>query len=75
MRVTRIEDGLAVRIPADVVRTLGLKEGDEVDLQRLDDETLAIRKLSREEAVDAIKRLARPFPQDYRFDREDANAR
>ena len=75
MRVTKIGDGLAVRISTDVVRALGLKEGDEVDLHRSDDGGLGVRKLSREEAVDTIRRLARPFPEGYKFDREEANAR
>ena len=76
MLVTRWDDGLAVRIPEDVVRTLGLKEGDEIDLQRIDDAgKLAVRKLTAAEAAETIRRLARPLPKDYKFDREDANAR
>ncbi len=32
MRVTKWGDGLAVRIPKDVVEALHIKEGDEVDV-------------------------------------------
>ncbi len=42
-----------------------LQAGDEVDLAR---------DLKRAEALEKIRQLARPFPVDYEFDRDDANA-
>lgn len=75
MRVTKTDGGLAVRIPADVVRALGLKEGDEVDLHRSDAGRAAVRNLSHEEGIDTLNRLTRPLPEGYKFDREEANAR
>ena len=35
MQVTNWGNSLAVRIPVDVVRTLDLKEGDDIDLVRI----------------------------------------
>lgn len=77
MQVAKWGNSLAVRIPADVARTLGLKEGDEVQLRALDDGELAVitERERREEAIRALRALARPFPHDYKFDREEANAR
>jgi antitoxin MazE len=37
--------------------------------------TLAVTQEQRERALEDMKRLARPLPPDYKFDREEANAR
>ncbi|PKP94213.1 MAG: AbrB family transcriptional regulator [Alphaproteobacteria bacterium HGW-Alphaproteobacteria-16] len=77
MQVAKWGNSLAVRIPADVARALGLKEGDAVDLCALDDGRVAIvtdRQL-RQAALERMARIARPLPPGYRFDREAANAR
>ena len=44
MRVCRRGGGLALRIPADLVRALELKVGDEIDLRRLDDGAIGVSK-------------------------------
>lgn len=77
MQVAKWGNSLAVRIPADVARTLGLKEGDDVELRALDAKQLAVitERQRREAALDRMKELARPLPADYKFDREEANAR
>ncbi|MDX2209202.1 MAG: AbrB/MazE/SpoVT family DNA-binding domain-containing protein [Sphingopyxis sp.] len=77
MQIAKWGNSLAVRIPADVARALGLKEGDEVDLCALDGKQLAVISAAqrREAAVEALKALARPFPEGFRFDRDEANAR
>ncbi len=77
MQIAKWGNSLAVRIPADVARTLGLKEGDEVDLCALDDKQLAVVSAAqrRAAAMAALKGLARPFPEGFRFDRDEANAR
>jgi antitoxin MazE len=77
MQVAKWGNSLAVRIPADVVRELGLKEGDEVQIEAIDDKTLALitERQRREAALKRISAMARPFPADFKFDREDANAR
>ena len=77
MQVAKWGNSLAVRIPADVARTLGIKEGDNIDLCALDDDKVAVitERQRRQQALATIRRLARPFPPDYKFDREEANAR
>ncbi|WP_174287429.1 AbrB/MazE/SpoVT family DNA-binding domain-containing protein [Sphingomonas bacterium] len=77
MQVAKWGNSLAVRIPADVVRTLGLKDGDEIDLHALDDGTIAVitERQRREAALDRLTKMAVKFPEDYVFDREEANAR
>lgn len=77
MQVAKWGNSLAVRIPADVARELGLKEGDEVELCALSEKKVAVltEAQRRKAAIERLKSLAIQFPDDYRFDREDANAR
>lgn len=77
MQVAKWGNSLAVRIPADVARALGLKEGDAIDFERAEDGTvhLVTEAERRKRALQTIERLARRLPDDYKFDREEANAR
>jgi antitoxin MazE len=72
MQVSKWGNSLAIRIPADVARSLGLKEGDKVDLCALDDGQVAVvtARQQREAALGRLKELRVPMPDDFRFDRE-----
>ena len=74
MKVSKWGNSLAVRLPADLVRELGLKEGDYVERDRL---ALykARAKMTREQALQIMRESATPLPEGYKFDREEANAR
>ena len=72
MKIEKIGDMLAVLIPADVATALGLHEGDVVEVRAADDMAGGADPAA---AIDVIRRLARPLPADYRFDRDEANAR
>lgn len=71
MKVEKLGDKLAVVIPADVAETLGLHEGDSVEVRRSDEPA----PMTRAEAMAAMRALSRPLPPGYKFDREEANAR
>lgn len=76
MRVARWGNSLAVRLPAAVVEKLGVSEGDEITL--IADSTAAVRvarDFRVEEALAALLAMRVPLPPDYRFDRDEANAR
>jgi len=77
MQVSKWGNSLAVRIPADVVRALGLKEGDEVTLRPAEDGALEI--MTEQERRAAALKMLRTFrgslPPDFKFDREEAHAR
>jgi antitoxin MazE len=76
MQVSKWGNSLAVRLPAAVVDALGLKEGDEIEISIAGKRDFKIaRDPSKEKALEAIRRLARPFPPGFKFDREDANER
>ncbi len=76
MRIAKWGNSLAIRLPADVVSELGLKEGDEVDIRLASDRVLEIaRNQAREQALEKIRELSRPFPPNFKFDRDEANER
>lgn len=76
MQVAKWGNSLAVRIPAELARSLGIAEGDDIQLRAAEDGAVEIAKDAQwVEALARIRELARPLPADYRFDREEANAR
>jgi antitoxin MazE len=76
MQVSKWGNSLAIRLPAAVVEALGLKEGDEIEISIAGKREFKVdRDRGRERALEAISRLARPFPPGFRFDREEANQR
>ena len=79
MQIGKWGNSLAVRLPKEIVDKFGLKEGDvidtaslEADLARALEEGLAKR---REAALKRMEELRWPLPADWKFDREEANAR
>ena len=72
MRVSKWGNSLAIRLPAAVVEALELKEGDEVEVHVAGERAF---DRSRERALARIRALRKRLPADWRFDREDANAR
>jgi len=79
MRVAKWGNSLALRLPAKLVKELQLVEGDEVEVRPVDAHTLEIsRDEARVRALEQIRRirkLSRPLPPDYKFDRYEANER
>lgn len=77
MQVAKWGNSLAVRIPADVARTLGLREGDEVELRALNGNELAVitEKQRRAEAIERLRSFRGTMPVGFKFDRDEANSR
>jgi len=77
MQIARWGNSLAIRIPAQVARELGLQEGDDVDLVAVGEDRLAVisEAQRRDVALNRIRRLRGAMPADFRFDRDEANAR
>jgi antitoxin MazE len=78
MQVGRWGNSLAVRLPASIVDALRLKEGDEVDIEVVDASPPRLRlslQQKREAALASLRALARPFPPDFKFDRNEASER
>lgn len=76
MQVSKWGNSLAIRLPAAVVAALELKEGDEIEVHVVGERTFAIaREQSRARALERIRAFRKTLPPDWKFDREDANAR
>ena len=76
MKVSKWGNSLAVRLPSPVVEALELKEGDEIELHVLDRNDFGVaRKPSRKELVERLYTFRGLIPADFKFDREEANAR
>jgi antitoxin MazE len=76
MRVAKWGNSLAVRLPASVVEVLELKEGDEIELHVADARELTIaRKAGRDELLRRLREFRGKLPPDFKFDRDEANAR
>ena len=76
MRVSKWGNSLAVRVPAVVVDALDLKEGDEITIHVAGKRDFEVsRDRRRENAIEKIRKLRRPLPPGFKFDREEANAR
>ena len=76
MRVAKWGNSLALRLPAAVVEALGLKEGDEIDIHVADAREFAVaRRPGRAELLKRLRAFRGRLPPDFKFDREEANAR
>lgn len=89
MLVSKIGDELAVRLSAEDVARLGLKEGDEVVVEIRRAGEPALRKpdpdgsypplitdpAERKAAIERLRRFEGILPDDFKFDRDEANAR
>lgn len=76
MQVAKWGNSLAVRIPAVVVEALELKEGDNIEMQILGARELAVaRKPDRDQLVKRLRAFRGKLPVDWKFDRDEANAR
>lgn len=76
MQVAKWGNSLAVRLPAAVVEALELREGDDIEIIVDNPRSFAVRK---KPGADALLKRLRAFrgklPADFRFSRDEANAR
>lgn len=77
MKVAKWGNSLAVRLPQAAVDALALKEGDEVELRPSGERSFTIvRQASAEERLARLRELLKgTMPDDFRFDRDEANER
>lgn len=76
MQVSKWGNSLAVRLPKKLVEELGLKVGDDIEIVSAADRRIELQKNdSRAHALRALAELRWTLPEDYAFDREEANKR
>lgn len=76
MKVAKWGNSLAVRLPAEVVKALELKENDDIALHVEGSRSLAVGKSPGAKALLArLRKWRGRLPRDFRFDRLEANER
>jgi antitoxin MazE len=76
MQVAKWGNSLAIRLPAAVVEALELKPGDDIEIHVADSRWLGVaRKPGRDELLKRLRDFRGRLPADFKFDREEANAR
>lgn len=76
MQVSKWGNSLAIRLPASVVEALDLHEGDDIEVTVADQRVFQIRKKpGKDEFLERLRRYRGTLPADFKFDRDEANAR
>lgn len=76
MQIAKWGNSLAVRIPAAVVEVMRLKEGDEIEIQVAGAKTFALaRKADAAQLLARLRKFRGRLPDDFKFDRLEANER
>ena len=76
MRVSKWGNSLAIRLPSSVVEVLELHEGDDIDVVVADERVFAVTKKPGKEALlERLRHFRGRLPADFKFDRDEANAR
>ena len=76
MQVSRWGNSLAIRLPAIVVEALDLKEGDRVEIRAYEPGIIDIALTpARQELLNRLDKYRGLLPADFKFDRDEANAR
>ena len=76
MRVAKWGNSLAIRLPAAVVEALRLRAGDEIEIHIAGARQLGVaRKPGRAELLKRLRAFRGRRPADFKFDRDEANAR
>jgi antitoxin MazE len=76
MQVAKWGNSLAIRLPAAVVEALELRAGDEIEIHVGGEKTFAVtRKPGREALLKRLRDFRGRLPADFKFDRDEANAR
>ena len=76
MQVAKWGNSLAVRLPRSVVKVLGLKEGDSIEIHVADLRSFAVEKVpSSKQLLERLRKYRGRLPAGFRFDRLEANER
>ena len=79
MQIGKWGNSLAVRLPKTLADRFALREGDEFDSLALEAALATLHadqaRQQRRQAIDEIAETRWTLPTDWKFDREEANAR
>tara|TARA_R110002096_G_scaffold199890_4_gene383781 strand:+ start:937 stop:1179 length:243 start_codon:yes stop_codon:yes gene_type:complete len=73
MRVAKWGNSLAIRLPAELVEVLDLKEGDNLEVLDANDSAITVKSSPKFlELVERLQKEGKLFPSNYKFKRSDA---
>jgi antitoxin MazE len=77
MQVSQWGNSLAIRLPAAVVEIMGLKVGDNIEVQVDGARVLTLRSSRQRDAamLARLRKFRGSLPVDFKFSREEANSR
>ena len=76
MLIEKWGNSLAVRLPPSVVEALALREGDDIEIVIHTPRTVATReKPGADELLSRLRHFRGQLPADFKFRRDQANAR
>lgn len=76
MQVAKWGNSLAVRLPVAVVDALALKEGDDIEIHVVGAHAFEVKKRpSGRELLARLRKYRGRLPDDFKFDRLEANTR
>ncbi len=76
MLISKWGNSLAVRLPARVVEVLGLKEGDDIEIDVVGARQFVIEKTpGRADLLKRLRTYRGRLPADFKFDRLEAHER
>ena len=76
MQVAKWGNSLAVRLPVAVIDELGLKEGDDIQITVKGKDKMEVeKKRGVEDMLETLNKFSGRVPLDFKFDRQEANAR
>ena len=76
MIVSKWGNSLAIRLPAQVVEYLKLKDGDDIEIQVTDKKHFQVRKKpSLEDRIEGLRKFRGRMPDDFHFNRSELNER
>lgn len=76
MHISKWGNSLAVRLPSAVVEVLGLKEGDDIEIQVAGARVFEVsKKPAARELLARLRKYRGRLPADFKFDRIEAHER
>jgi antitoxin MazE len=76
VQVSKWGNSLAIRLPVSVVEVLQLHEGDDVEVHVTGERSFELKKKPGKDALLVrLRRFRGTLPDDFKFDRDEANAR
>jgi antitoxin MazE len=76
MQVSKWGDSLAIRLPTAVVEALALKEGDDIQVTIAGERQFEVeKKPDTDEWLMRLRKYRGRLPEDFVFDRDEANER